>query len=740
MAIKARVQVFLGLGQHHFQRLDPVVEIEQRLSQELFIDTIFPQPDGLFQGDMKLFCGGATHGSLSVVEFLWTMVGKRLEKYNLGPNFAGAYNTIHPGDFIMSETIDMSQGQKETLGFQAEAKQLLHLMIHSLYSKKEIFLRELISNASDACEKLRFAAVSNAALYEGDSTLTIRIVVDKAANTITLSDNGIGMTREEVIQNLGTIAKSGTAQFLQEMTGDNKKDSQLIGKFGVGFYSAFIVANKVEVITRKAGDPVTAGVHWVSQGESEFSVESVEKAGRGTTVILHLNPEQSEFADAWRVKSIVKKYSDHISFPVIMKSEPLPAAEGEEQEEAKDETINSATALWTRAKSEITESEYTEFYRHVSHNFDEPLVWSHNKVEGKLEYTSLLYIPSRAPFDLWNRDAVRGLKLYVQRTFIMDEAEQFLPLYLRFVKGIIDTRDLSLNVSREILQKDPVVDGMKSALTKRVLDMLEKLAEKEPEKYQSFWNELGQVIKEGTGEDFTNRERIARLLRFTTTHSQGAVQDQSLGQYIARMKEGQEKIYYIAAENLATAKNSPQLEVFRKKGIEVLLLTDRIDEWMVSNLHEFEGKPFQDVGRGALDLGTLDSEEEKKQRDELAQSNEDLVKRIKDALTGRVEDVRVTSRLTDSPACLAIGDRDMSPQMRKIMAQAGQHMPDSKPIFEINPLHPLISRLDREADEERFRDLSCVLFDQASLAEGRQLEDPATYVQKLNRLLLELAN
>lgn len=634
----------------------------------------------------------------------------------------------------------MSDVTKETMGFQTEAKQLLHLMIHSLYSNKEIFLRELISNASDACEKLRFEAISNGDLYENDPDLAIRIKLDKKASTITISDNGVGMNREEVIQNLGTIAKSGTAQFLKEMTGDNKKDSQLIGKFGVGFYSAFIVANEVEVLTRRAGDSAADGVRWVSKGEAEFTIESIEKADRGTTIILHLNKDQKEFSDSWRVKSIIKKYSDHISLPVIMKTEPLPAKEGEEQAEPQDEIINTATALWTRSKSEISNEEYIEFYKYVSHNFDEPLVWGHNKVEGKLEYTSLLYVPTRAPFDMWNRDIVRGLKLYVQRTFIMDEAEQFMPMYLRFVKGIIDSNDLSLNVSREILQKDPAIDSMKSALTKRVLDMLEKMAKKDAEKYQGFWNEFGQVLKEGPAEDSANKEKIAKLLRFSTTVSEGTVQDQSLGQYIERMQEGQNKIYYIAAENLTTAKNSPHLEIFRKKGIEVLLLTDRVDEWLMSHLQEFAGKSLQDVGRGQLDLGELDTEEDKKQQEELSKTKEDLVKRVTEALDDKVQEVRVTSRLTESPACLVIGDMDMSAQMRKIMEQAGQAMPDSKPIFEINPSHPLIIKLDAEVDEDRFKDLASILFDQASLAEGGHLADPAAYVQKLNKLLLELSN
>ena len=639
----------------------------------------------------------------------------------------------------------MSTANKETMGFQTEAKQLLQLMIHSLYSNKEIFLRELISNSSDACEKLRFEAVSNGALFEDQPDLQITIDVDKDAKTITIADNGIGMNREEVVQNLGTIAKSGTAQFLQELSGDEKKDSQLIGQFGVGFYSAFIVANEVEVLTRKAGEASSEGVHWISKGEADFSIEAVEKAGRGTTIILHLTDEQLEFAESFRVKSVVKKYSDHIAIPVMMKEEatpPMPNEDGTVDEapekELAYEAVNTATALWTRSKSEVSDDEYKEFYKHVSHDFAEPMSWSHNRVEGKLEYTSLLYIPENAPFDMWNRDAVKGLKLYVQRTFIMDEAEQFLPMYLRFVKGIVDSNDLSLNVSREILQQDPAVDSMKSALTKRVLDMLAKMAKKDEEKYATFWQQFGQVIKEGPAEDFANKEKISQLLRFTTTKTEGEKQDQSLAGYIERLQEGQDKIYYIAAENLTTAKNSPHLEVFKKKGIEVLLLTDKVDDWLMSHLQEFEGKSFQDIGRGQLDLGELETEEDKKEQEALTENNEDLTKRVADALGDVVKEVRVTSRLTDSPACLVVDDFDMGAQMRRLMEQAGQEVPESKPIMELNPEHALVKKLDGESDEDRFKDLSSILFDQAHLAEGGTLEDPATYVHKLNKLLLEL--
>lgn len=633
--------------------------------------------------------------------------------------------------------------EKETLGFQTEAKQLLQLMIHSLYSNKEIFLRELISNASDACEKLRFEAIKDDSLFEGNGDLAIRIELDKEANTITISDNGIGMNREDVIQNLGTIAKSGTAQFLQQLSGDAKKDSQLIGQFGVGFYSAFIVAKEVEVITRKAGEPAENGVRWVSQGEADFSVEQVEKKERGTTIILHLQDEQKEFTENFRVRSVIKKYSDHIAIPVIMQSEPMPEYDDEGNEKPakapEDEVVNTATALWVRSKSDINDEEYKEFYKHISHDFQDPLTWSHNKVEGKLEYNSLLYIPSKAPFDLYNREQISGLKLYVHRTFIMDEAEQFLPTYLRFVKGVIDSNDLSLNVSREILQKDPTVDSIKTALTKRVLDMLEKMAKKQPEQYQAFWDEFGQVLKEGPAEDFSNKEKIAKLLRFSTTETLKPEQTESLAAYVERMKEGQDKIYYIAAENFATAKNSPHLEVFNKKGIEVLLLTDRVDDWLMNHLQEFDGKKLQDVGRGQLDLGELNSDDEKKQQEELEKTNEDLLKRVKEVLEDKVDSVRVTSRLTNSPACLVVGEQDMGAQMRRILEQAGQALPDSKPIFELNPEHPLVKKLDGEADEDLFKDLASVLFDQAHLAEGGTLEDPASYVSKLNKLLLDLA-
>jgi len=632
----------------------------------------------------------------------------------------------------------MTDTQKETRGFETEAKQLLHLMIHSLYSNKEVFLRELISNASDAADKLRFEALSNPQIYENDSELKVTVDFDKEAGTITISDNGIGMNRDEVITNLGTIAKSGTAQFLSQLSGDQRKDSQLIGQFGVGFYSAFIVAHKVEVLTRKAGSNTGEGVLWTSEGEANYTLENIDKVQRGTTIILHLRDDDKEFAEGFRLRNIVKKYADHISIPVYMVKQSF--GEEEEGKEPEYEPVNAAKALWTRSRSEVEDSEYIEFYKHVSHDFEDPLSWSHNKVEGKLEYTSLLYVPARAPYDLWNRDGARGLKLYVQRVFIMDQAEQFLPLYLRFIKGVVDSSDISLNVSREILQKDPVVDSMKSALTKRALEMLSRLKKDEPEKYAKVWAEFGQVLKEGPGEDHTNREKVADLLLFASTHGTGAEQNQSLADYVSRMKPEQEKIYYVVAESVNAARNSPHLEIFRKKGVEVLLLSDRIDEWLMSHLNEFDGKQFQDIARGSLDLGKLEDQEEKEKQEETEKQFEGLTSRIKTVLADSVKDVRVTHRLTDSPSCLVIDEDDMGLQMRRIMEAAGQTAPDTKPIYEINPEHPLIAKLDQESDEERFADLVGVLFDQASLAEGRQLEDPGSYTRRLNKLLLELCN
>ncbi|MFI0471538.1 molecular chaperone HtpG [Halomonas sp. HMF6819] len=627
--------------------------------------------------------------------------------------------------------------QEETLGFQTEVKQLLNLMINSLYSNREIFLRELISNAADACDKLRYAALDSDALYEGDSDLRIEIEHDTAANTVTLRDNGIGMNRDDVISNLGTIARSGTAEFMQQLTGEQQKDAKLIGQFGVGFYSGFIVADEVVVRTRKAGSEKGEGVEWRSKGEGEFSVADLELDFHGTEITLHLKEDAKEYADDYRLKGLVRKYSDHIEVPVRMpKVETAKDDEGNEIEGSEVttwETINEATALWVRPKSEVSEDEYKAFYKHVAHDFSDPLTWSHNKVEGKLEYTSLLYVPGRAPFDMFERDGARGVKLYVQRVFIMDDAEQFLPLYLRFIKGVLDTRDLSLNVSREILQQDPKVEKIKGALTKRALDMLKKLS-KDSEQYQTFWNTFGSVLKEGPGEDPSNRENIAALLRFASTHTDTAAQDQSLAGYIERMKEGQQKIYYVVADSFNAAKNSPHLEIFRKKGIEVLLLSDRIDEWLMSHLTEFDGKSFADVAKGELDLGDVEDEEEKKAQEETAKSKEELVKRVKEALSDGVQEVKITHRLTDSPACVVLPEHEMGYQMRRIMEAAGQPMPEVKPILELNPDHALVTRLEG-ADGEQFTQLAHILLDQAIIAEGGHLDDPAAYVKRLNSVL-----
>ncbi|TVM08311.1 MAG: molecular chaperone HtpG [Halomonas sp.] len=626
---------------------------------------------------------------------------------------------------------------EETLGFQTEVKQLLNLMIHSLYSNREIFLREMISNAADACDKLRYAALDNDALYEGDSELRIEIEHDSEANTVTVRDNGIGMNRDDVISNLGTIARSGTADFLKQLSGEQQKDARLIGQFGVGFYSGFIVADEVTVRTRKAGSDQSEGVEWRSRGEGEFTVADIEREIHGTEIILHLKEDAKEFADDYRLQSLVRKYSDHIEVPVRMpKTETAKDDEGnaiEGSEVTTWETVNEATALWVRPKSEISDEEYKAFYKHVAHDFSDPLTWSHNKVEGKLEYTSLLYVPGRAPFDLYERDGARGVKLYVQRVFIMDDAEQFLPLYLRFIKGVLDTRDLSLNVSRELLQQDPKVDKIKGALTKRALDMLKKLA-KDNDGYQTFWNTFGSVLKEGPGEDPSNREKIAGLLRFSSTHTDSATQDQSLADYIERMKEGQQKIYYIVADGFNAAKNSPHLEIFRKKGIEVLLLHDRIDEWLMSHLSEFDGKSFADVAKGELDLGDVEDEEEKKAQEETAKSKEDLVKRVKEALGEGVQEVKVTHRLTDSPACVVLPEHEMGFQMRRIMEAAGQPLPEVKPILELNPEHALVGRLEG-AEGDTFTDLAHILLDQAIIAEGGHLDDPAAYVKRLNSVL-----
>ena len=628
----------------------------------------------------------------------------------------------------------------EVRGFETEAKQLLHLMIHSLYSNKEIFLRELISNASDAVDKLRFEFLSNPKLVDGDSEFEIIIDHDKEANTITISDNGIGMSKEEVVTNLGTIAKSGTAQFLNSLTGDQQKDSQLIGQFGVGFYSSFIVADEVEVITKRAGLKPEEGVLWKSKGESEYSIEKTEKESRGTSVTLHLKAEEKEFAEQHRITSIIKKYADHISVPVkTVKVQTSSEDDKSTDNEIEYETINDAKALWTRSRRQIKKAEYEEFYKHISHDFEEPQDWSHNRVEGKLDYTSLLYIPKRAPFDLWNRDAARGLKLYVQRVFIMDDAEQFLPLYLRFVKGVIDSNDISLNVSREILQKDPVVDSMRSAITKRAIDLLTKLRTKKKEKYDEFWDQFGQVLKEGPGEDFSNREKVAKLLQFSTTKGESEGQREGFDEYIERSKKGQDKIYYLVADSLKAAVNSPHLEIFKKKDIEVILMYDRIDDWMMGHLNEYEGKQFQDVSRGQLDLGDLDDKEKNKDKEKTEKKFESLVSRIKALLGDRVKEVRTTNRLTDSPACLAIDDNDMGSQMRKIMEASGQVVPETKPIFEVNPEHPLVAKLDSESDEEMFEDVITVLFGQASLSEGGSIDEPGEFSAKLNKLLLKLS-
>ncbi|MCM2971458.1 molecular chaperone HtpG [Larsenimonas suaedae] len=618
---------------------------------------------------------------------------------------------------------------EQTLGFQTEVKQLLNLMIHSLYSNREIFLRELVSNAADACDKLRYAALNNDALYENDAELRVEIEHDAEAGTVTIRDNGIGMNRDDVISNLGTIARSGTAEFMQQLSGEQQKDAKLIGQFGVGFYSAFIVADEVTVRTRKAGDELGEGVEWQSRGEGEFTISTIERDRHGTEIVLSLKSDATEFADDQRLKSLVRKYSDHIDIPVRM-----PTTQEDESGETTVswETVNEAQALWVKPKSEISDDEYKGFYKHVAHDFTDPLTWSHNKVEGKLEYTSLLYVPSRAPFDLYQRDGARGLKLYVQRVFIMDDAEQFLPLYLRFVKGVVDSNDLSLNVSREILQQDPKVESIKSALTKRGLDMLKKLA-KDPESYQSFWTQFGEVLKEGPGEDYANREKIASLLRFSSTHTDAATQDQSLDDYIARMKEGQQKIYYVIADGFNAAKNSPHLEIFRKKGLEVLLLSDRIDEWLMNHLTEYDGKQMVDVAKGDLDLGDVEDEAEKQAQQESAKEKEGLVGRLKTTLESRVQDVRVTHRLTDSPACVVLPEHEMGYQMRRLMEAAGQPVPDVKPILEINPDHPLINRLDREQDG--FDGFAEVILDQAIIAEGGHLDDPAAYVKRLNTLL-----
>jgi len=629
------------------------------------------------------------------------------------------------------------EAHKETLEFQAEVSQVLNLVIRSLYSNKEIFLRELISNASDAADKLRFEALTDDALYEGESDLKIRVSFDKEARTITVADNGIGMDRQEVTEHIGTIAKSGTKQFFQSLTGDQAKDSQLIGQFGVGFYSAFIVADRVTLTSRRAGLGPEHGVRWESTGEGGYTLETLEKPGRGTEVTLHLREDEDEFLDSLRLRSIIRKFSDHIAIPVVMEKERF--GEEDRSEGPEEEAVNRGSALWMRPKAEITAEEYDEFYKHVSHDFEEPLAYVHNRVEGSNEYTSLLFVPKRAPFDLWDREPKHGIKLYVRRVFIMDEADKLMPHYLRFVKGVVDSDDLPLNVSREILQHNRKIDTIRGANVKRVLGLLEKLAKDEPEKYAEFWKEFGRVMKEGPAEDLSNRERIAALLRFSTTKSEGEEETISLDDYIGRMQEGQEKLYYITAETHAAARNSPHLEIFRKKDIEVLLLSDRVDEWLVSHLTEYQGKPLQSVAKGKLDLGKLADEEEQKATEQPGEEQQSLIKRIQEVLGDAVKEVRVSSRLTDSPACLVVEDYEMSAHLARVLKSVGQDAPTSKPILEVNTGHPLLERLQGEGDQERFADLSRILFDQALLAEGGHLEDPAAFVRRLNHLMLSMA-
>ncbi|TXF11364.1 molecular chaperone HtpG [Pelomicrobium methylotrophicum] len=627
---------------------------------------------------------------------------------------------------------------KETLGFQAEVKQLLNLMIHSLYSNKEIFLRELISNASDACDKLRFEAMADPALYEDDPELKIRVTYDKAARTITVSDNGIGMSRQEVIENIGTIAKSGTREFFERLTGDQARDAHLIGQFGVGFYSSFIVADKVTLITRRAGLTKEHAVKWESTGEGEYTIETVERPQRGTEVILHLRQGEDELLSNERLRTIIRKYSDHIQLPILMKKEVWDKDRREYVPAGEEETVNRASALWARPKSEITREQYEEFYKHVAHDFEPPLAWVHARIEGKTEYTLLLYLPSRAPFDLWDREHRRGLKLYVRRVFIMDDAERLMPYYLRFVRGIVDSNDLPLNVSREILQQSKDIETIRAGCVKRTLGLLEELAQNEPEKYARFWQEFGRVLKEGIGEDPANRDRIAKLLRFASTYTDSDAQTVSLADYLSRMKEGQEKIYYITADSFAAAKNSPHLEVFRKKGVEVLLLYDRVDEWVVANLPQFEDRPLQSVAKGDLDLGKLEDEAERKEREREEREFKDLVSRIQEALGERVKEVRVGHRLTESPACLVVDQHAIGMNLERLLKLAGQKVTPTRPILEINPRHPLVERLKKEPPGSRFMDWSHLLFEQALLAEGGQPDDPAAFVKRLNQLMLAL--
>ncbi|WP_368639593.1 molecular chaperone HtpG [Castellaniella ginsengisoli] len=623
----------------------------------------------------------------------------------------------------------------ETLGFQAEVKQLLHLMIHSLYSNKEIFLRELVSNASDACDKLRFEAIDHPDLLEGEADLRIRVEFDKDARTVTITDNGIGLSRDEAIANLGTIARSGTREFFSQLTGDKQKDAQLIGQFGVGFYSSFIVAEKVAVRSRRAGLPVTEGVLWESDGQGEFSVAAIDREERGTSVTLTLRADEDEFLSGWKLREVLRRYSDHISLPIQMKKEEWDAEKSEQVVKDEWETVNQANALWTRSKSDITDEQYQEFYKHIAHDYEDPLAWTHNRVEGRSEYTQLLYVPKRAPFDLWDRDARRGVKLYVKRVFIMDDADQLLPAYLRFVRGVVDSADLPLNVSREILQESRDVRAIRDGSAKRILGLLEDLAKDKPEAYAEFWAQFGQVLKEGVGEDPANKDRIAGLLRFASTQADSPAQTVSLADYIGRMKEGQDKIYYLSADSYAAAAHSPHLEVFRRKGLEVLLLSDRVDEWMLSYLREFEGKPLASVAKGGLDLDALADEEEKKQQAEAAEAFKPTLERLKTALGERVKEVRATARLVDSPACVVVDEHELSPHLLRMLKAAGQEAPEVKPILEVNPGHALVKRLEAQSDES-FGDWAELLLDQAMLAEGASLKDPAAFVKRMNALLL----
>ena len=631
----------------------------------------------------------------------------------------------------------MTAATKQTLGFQAEVKQLLHLMVHSLYSNKEIFLRELVSNASDACDKLRFEAIADPSVYESDPELRVRVAFDKAARTVTVSDNGVGMSRDEVVANIGTIAKSGTREFLASLTGDQAKDARLIGQFGVGFYSSFIVADRVTLVTRRAGLPAAEGVRWESDGTGEYTIETVEKKTRGTDVVLHLREGEDDLLSDFRLKEILRKYSDHIAVPIVMQKLEWSDEKKEMVGTGLEETVNQASALWARPKGEITDEQYQEFYKHVAHDFDPALAWTHNRVEGRQEYTQLLYLPSRAPFDLWDRHQRRGLKLYVRRVFIMDDAEHLLPGYLRFVRGVVDSNDLPLNISREMLQESRDVKAIRSGCAQRILSLLEDLAENQAEKYATFWKEFGRVLKEGVGEDAANRERIAKLLRFASTQADTEEQSVALSGYLSRMKEGQDKIYYITADSFLAAKSSPHLEVFRKKGIEVLLAFDRVDEWVVAHLPEFAGKPLVSVAKGALELGNLESEAERDESRKQADAYRELVERIRKALGDRVNDVRVTARLTASPACLVADARDPGANLQRILRSVGQDVPRFKPILEINPDHPMVQRLKYE--EKRFDEWAVLLFDQALLAEGGQLDDPAGFVKRLNELMLDLA-